>query len=101
MPSAQRVAWAKVRVSAVVFVALAILGTIAYLLTGGTLLESTATLYLYVSDATGLGSGSPVRVNGIGVGKVQSVLLSGSTNPDRVVKITMIVERERLANITG
>ena len=100
MPSAQRVAWAKVRVSAVVFVALAILGTIAYLLTGGTLLESTATLYLYVSDATGLGSGSPVRVNGIGVGKVQSVLLSGSTNPDRVVRITMIVERERLANIT-
>ena len=101
MPSAQRVTWAKFRVSAVCLVALTILGTIAYLLTGGTLLESTTTLYLYLSDATGLGSGSPVRVNGISVGKVQSVVLSGSTNPDRVVKITMIVERERLQNITS
>jgi phospholipid/cholesterol/gamma-HCH transport system substrate-binding protein len=48
-----------------------------------------------------VGTGSPVRVNGIGVGKVQSVLLSGSTNPDRVVKVTMTVERERLSNITA
>jgi phospholipid/cholesterol/gamma-HCH transport system substrate-binding protein len=100
MPSAQRVVWAKFRVSAVILVALAILGTIAYLLTGGTLLESTVTLYLYLADATGLSSGTPVEVNGIGVGKVQSVILSGSTNPDRVVKVTMTVERQRLSNIT-
>jgi phospholipid/cholesterol/gamma-HCH transport system substrate-binding protein len=100
MPSAQRVVWAKFRVSAVVLVALAILGTISYLLTGGTLLESTVTLYLYLPDATGVGSGTPVQVNGIGVGKVRSVTLSGSTNPDRVVKVTMTVERQRLSNIT-
>jgi phospholipid/cholesterol/gamma-HCH transport system substrate-binding protein len=101
MPSAQRVLWAKFRVSAVILVALGILGTIGFLLTGGTLFESKTTLYLYLSDATGVGPESPVRVNGIGVGKVQSVLLSGSTNPDRVVKVTMTVERERLSNITA
>jgi phospholipid/cholesterol/gamma-HCH transport system substrate-binding protein len=101
MPSVQRVLWAKFRVSAVILVALTILGTISYLLTGGTLLESTVTLYLYLSDGTGLGSGTPVQVNGIGVGKVKSVILSGSTNPDRVVKVTMTVERQRLSNITA
>jgi len=101
MPSAQRVLWAKFRVSAVILVALAILGTISYLLTGGTVFESKTTLYLYLSDVTGVGPGSPVRVNGIGVGKVRSVNLSGSTNPDRIIKVTMGVERERLLNITS
>ena len=101
MPSAERVIWAKFRVSAVILVALTILGTISFLLTGGTIFESKATLYLYLSDATGVASGTPVQVNGIGVGKVQSVVLSGSTDPNRVVKVTMTVERERLPTITS
>src|SRR5438105_13246626 len=101
MPSAQRVAWAKLRVSAVGLVALAILSTILYLLTGDTLLEPKANLYLYIPDATGVASGSPVRVEGINVGKVESVGLSGSTNPDRIVKITMSIERKSLSSITA
>jgi len=38
-------------------------------------------------------------VDGIGVGKVRSVALSGSSEPNRVVKVTMTVERGRLASI--
>ena len=56
-------------------------------------------MYLYIPDATGLGPGAPVRVDGIGVGKVRSVSLSGSSQPDRIVKVTMTVERDRLASI--
>ena len=99
MPSAQRVSWAKFRVFAVSTVALLILGTIAYLLTGGTLFEPKSTLYLYVPDATGLSPGLPVRVNGIGVGKVAAVGLSGSRDPNRTVKVTMTIERASLASI--
>jgi phospholipid/cholesterol/gamma-HCH transport system substrate-binding protein len=44
--------------------------------------------------------GSPVRVDGIGVGKVIQVELSGAGEPNRVVKVTMSVERDRLASIT-
>jgi phospholipid/cholesterol/gamma-HCH transport system substrate-binding protein len=99
MRTAQRVSWAKFRVSAVTIVALLILGTVAFLLTGGTLFEPKSILYLYIPDGTGLLAGLPVRVNGIGVGKVASVGLSGSTNPTRMVKVTMSVERERLASI--
>lgn len=99
MPSARRVNWAKFRVSAVCLVALLILLTLIYLLTGGTLFQPKATVYMYVPDATGLTKGSPVRVDGIGVGKVSSVDLSGSQQPKREVKVTITVERERLASI--
>src|ERR1041385_7674531 len=99
MPSAARVGWAKFRVFFVVVVALIILGTLAYLLTGGTILSEKTTLYLYIPDATGLGDGSPVRVNGIGVGTVDTVELSGSAQPNRVVKVSLRLERAKLSSI--
>jgi len=99
MPSAQRVRWAKVRVGALTIAALMILGTIAYLLTGGMVLEPKSTLYLYMPDAVGLAPDSPVRVDGIYVGKVRSVALSGMNQPDRVVRVTMAIERDRFASI--
>ena len=99
MPSAQRVSWARFRVVTVSVVALLILATLAYLLTGGTLLEPKSTLYLYMPDATGLLPGLPVRVNGIGVGKVAAVELMGGRDPNRTVRVTMTIERDRLASI--
>jgi phospholipid/cholesterol/gamma-HCH transport system substrate-binding protein len=99
MPSARRVNWAKFRVSAVAVAGLAILGTVSVLLTGGTLFKPRTDLYLYLPDGTGLGKGSPVRVGGIGVGKVGSVVLSGSSEPNRIVKVTITVERDRLSSI--
>jgi len=100
MPSVSRVNWAKFRVSVVSTVAVIILLTLFYLLTGGTLLEPKATIYLYVPDATGLDQDSPVLVDGIDVGKVVRVELSGQDKPDRVVRIVMTVERDRLNSIT-
>src|SRR3989442_1561007 len=99
MPSAGRVSWAKFRVAAVAVAALIILGVLAYLLTGGTLLEPKVSLYLYIPDATGLAPDSPVRVDGIGVGKVDSVTLSGSNDPKRIVKVTMRVGVDKLKSI--
>jgi phospholipid/cholesterol/gamma-HCH transport system substrate-binding protein len=100
MPSVERVNWAKFRVSAVSAAALLILGTISALLTGGTLLEPKSKLYVFMPDATGVGPDSPVRVNGIGVGKVALVELTGSNQPERVVRVTMTIERNRLPSIT-
>jgi phospholipid/cholesterol/gamma-HCH transport system substrate-binding protein len=99
MPSARRVKWAKFRVSAVCLVGLLILLTLTYLLTGGALLQPKATVHMFVPDATGLAAGSPVRVDGIGVGKVSAVSLSGSQQPNRVVRVTITVVRERLGSI--
>jgi phospholipid/cholesterol/gamma-HCH transport system substrate-binding protein len=99
MPSAQRVQWAKTRVAFVVVSALVILSTLLVLLTGGTLFEPKSTIYLYMPDAVGLIAAAPVRVDGITVGKVESVALTGLNAPDRIVRVTMIVERDRLASI--
>jgi phospholipid/cholesterol/gamma-HCH transport system substrate-binding protein len=93
------VKWAQFRVAAVTVVALLILGVLLYLLTGGMIFREQTKLYLYIPDATGLAQGSPVRVNGIDVGKVSDVALSGSTEPQRVVRVTMAVARDFLALI--
>ena len=99
MPSARGVALAKTRSSVVVLSSLAIVSVLVYLLTGGSLLEEKVTLYLLIPDATGLDAGSPVRVNGTDVGKVRGVALSGSSDPDRIVRLTMRVERAHLRDI--
>src|SRR5215208_3295216 len=99
MPSVEHVRWARFRVTATALVGLTILSTLVVLLTGGTLFEPQSILILYLDDATGLAPGSPVRVAGIQVGKVESVALSGSSDPIRVVKVTMNVERDSLPSI--
>jgi phospholipid/cholesterol/gamma-HCH transport system substrate-binding protein len=79
--------------------AFSILSVLVFLLTGGTLFESKSALYLYIPDAAGLAAGAAVQVNGIDVGKVESVALSGSNQPDRIVKLTLQIETQYLASI--
>src|SRR5215471_6385648 len=99
MPSARRVEWAKFRITAVAIAAVAILSVLFYLFTGGRLLKENATLYVYVPDATGIARKSAVSVNGIDVGKVSAVALSGSNDPNRIVRLTLQIELEHLADI--
>lgn len=80
-------------------VALLILGTLLYELYGVSLLAPKTYVYLYVPDGSGLTSDSPVRVDGIDVGKVMEVRLSGSREPSRVVRVTLSIERDRLRSI--
>ncbi|MBS1859713.1 MAG: MCE family protein [Acidobacteria bacterium] len=100
MPSVQRIRWARFRVVATTLVALLILATLVYLLTGGTIFATRSVLYVYVPDGTGIEQGTPVRVDGIQVGKVESVSLSGSGEPNRVVRVRMSVDAGRLPSIT-
>jgi phospholipid/cholesterol/gamma-HCH transport system substrate-binding protein len=99
MPTPRQVTWAKFRVAMAVTAALAIMSVLVYLLTGGTLLTAKATVYIYIPDATALSSSSPVRVNGVDVGRVQKIALSESTEPNRVIRVTMEIEQEHLPDI--
>jgi len=99
MPSARRVKWARLRAIAVAVSACAILGTLVWLLIGGSLLSERTALFLFIPDATGLAPGSPIRVDGISVGKVASVALSGSSEPERVVKVVLSVDLAHLSEI--
>ena len=103
MPSARRgriVSWARFRVTVVSLVAVLILLVLLYLLTGSTLLRPQARLYLYIPDATGIEPGSAVEVNGIPIGEVTAVQLTGSNQPNRIVKVTLDVVGDRLSTIT-
>jgi phospholipid/cholesterol/gamma-HCH transport system substrate-binding protein len=99
MPYPREIALAKFRVTAVIICALCIMAVLVYLLTGGSIFSAKAPLFLYIPDATGIASKSPVRVNGIVVGKVDSVELSGSADPSRVVRVRMIIETQYLDTI--
>ncbi len=99
MPSQRRVNWAKFRVLVMLLVAVCILGTLFYEFSGGTLFEEKATIYIYVPDATGVGPASPVRVDGVDIGTVNSVDLTGSKDPQREIRISMAVLRDTLQGI--
>lgn len=99
MRSQQRVKWARFRVACVSFVALLILGVLLWLVTGGEIFREHTHLYVYIPDATGIEPGSLVRVNGIVIGSVQSIALSGARDPVRIVRLTLKVDRDSLAMV--
>jgi phospholipid/cholesterol/gamma-HCH transport system substrate-binding protein len=99
MTKAARVKWAKIRTATVAGTAVVILILLLYQLFGGVLLAPKTVIYLYIPDASGLSGESPVRVDGIDVGRVSDVTLSGSKDPTRAVKVTLLFYRDRLAGV--
>jgi phospholipid/cholesterol/gamma-HCH transport system substrate-binding protein len=97
VPSATSLA----RVALVILVALAIGAALSYLLTGaGTkLFAPHTTLTTLVPDAAGIIIGSEVRLSGIPIGDVSKVSISGSLDPQNIVRIDMKVDAQFLKNI--
>jgi phospholipid/cholesterol/gamma-HCH transport system substrate-binding protein len=63
------------------------------------LFKSRSDISTYLDDAAAIAQGAPVRLNGITIGRVASVTLSGSSEPNRVVKVTMEVDNDYLPAI--
>jgi phospholipid/cholesterol/gamma-HCH transport system substrate-binding protein len=100
MASHQRVEWAKLKVGILAIVAMAIAGVLIFLLTGnGTLFESQALIRTFMADSAGMAENAPVRLNGILVGHIKSVALSGSSNQKRTVEVDLAVPEKYLAQI--
>jgi len=92
--------WARLKVGILVIVAMGILAVLIFLITGQTnFFESQALVYTYMADAAALAEGAPVNLNGIQVGKVKNISLSGSKDPMRLVRIEMQVPEHVLKNI--
>src|SRR5581483_2915317 len=100
MPSKERVSVAQLKVGILGIIALFFITLLIFLLTGGiSWFQHTVPLHVYVSDASGLTQGSPVRINGIPAGKVTGVALSGETNPARIIKVDFEVDQDMLKQI--
>jgi phospholipid/cholesterol/gamma-HCH transport system substrate-binding protein len=100
MSQQSKVGWAKLRVGLVTIVALAILGYLIFLLSGTHgFFKGKSTIYTYLGDSSDLAQGAPVRLNGIVVGEVSKVELSGSSEPARVIRIDMEIKNEYMSAI--
>ncbi len=95
-----KVKWAKLRVGILALVAMVILTVLIFLITGKvTFFESKVILYTYLSDAAALTDAAPVNLNGIQIGKVKSIALSGSKDPKRLVRVQLEVPENSLKSI--
>jgi len=100
MSSAAKVSWAQLRVGVLAAVGLFILAILIFLLTGNkSLFASEATIYTYLDDSAAIVEGAAVRLSGIEVGRIGKVALSGENRPNRRIKIDLVVEQKKLAQI--
>jgi phospholipid/cholesterol/gamma-HCH transport system substrate-binding protein len=100
MPSKQKIAWAQLKVGITAAAAMVILGLLVFLITGSTaFFQDEVALYTYLSDSAALTPGANVRLNGIYVGSIRTVELTGELDPRRVVKVTMSIQQPMLKQI--
>jgi phospholipid/cholesterol/gamma-HCH transport system substrate-binding protein len=99
MPS-KKTTWAQLRVGLLAIFAMVILGVLVFLITGNQgFFSRKAQIYTYMRDSAAVVNGSAVRLNGILVGEVKQVDLSGSSDPARVVRMDLEIREEFLSNI--
>src|ERR1700681_4952230 len=100
MPVQTRAKWAQLKVGLLAIAAMTILAVLIFLITGNTnIFESKALIYTYMADAAALTVGAPVNLNGIPIGKVKAITLSGSKDPQRLVRVEMELPEHELRNI--
>jgi phospholipid/cholesterol/gamma-HCH transport system substrate-binding protein len=100
MPDRSKVRWSQLKIGILSLAALAILAILIFLLTGtGGVFQQNVTLHTFMDDASGTATKSPVRLNGLLVGYVEDIKLSGSPDPNRVVEFDLKVQRKFLKDI--
>lgn len=88
------------RVGLVALVAMALAGALIFLITGDTgFFTDKVIIHTYMRDSAAVVPGSAVRLNGILVGEVQNVALSGSSDPARVVRMDLEIREEFMNEI--
>ena len=95
-----RATWARLKVGILAIFSMTILAVLIFLITGQTsVFESQVQIYTFMADAAALTNGAPVNLDGIPIGKVKAIRLSGSKDPMRLVRIDMQVPVRQLQNI--
>jgi len=95
-----RATWARLKVGILAIFAMTILAILIFLITGQTnIFESQVMVYTYMADAAALTTGAPVNLDGIPIGKVKTIRLSGSKDPMRLVRIDMQIPHHSLRDI--
>lgn len=98
MPTTSKSSWAQLKVGLMAIFALLLLAFLIILMSGNNpLFRSTTEVYTYLPDSSAMTEGAtPVRLNGILIGKLKKIDLSGSTDPSRIVKLTLSIYNDDL-----
>jgi len=81
-------------------VAMIIVAVLIFLLTGQkNIFTRTFQLRTFMADSAGMAEGATVRLNGIPVGDVEALKLSGSPDPNRIVEVDMEINSRYLTEI--
>jgi phospholipid/cholesterol/gamma-HCH transport system substrate-binding protein len=100
MPSSKKVSWAQLRVGLLAIAAMTLVAVLVFLMTGDkSLFQKRVVIHTYLDDSAALTVGSAVRLNGIVIGKVRWVGLSGDTRPNRIIRLDLEVEERFLPAI--
>lgn len=100
MPTANKIRWAELKVGLVAVAALVLVGILVFLLTGSTnIFARKANIYTYFNDANSMGVNADVALNGIRIGKIKQIVLSGDNRAGRIVRIKMEIDEKSLANL--
>lgn len=100
MPSPKKVAWSQLKVGILALVGLIIISVLVFLLTGSkNPFAARQVIYTYMNDSAALTEGSAVRLNGILIGKVSAIGLSGQTDPLRIIRMEMEIDEDKMNQI--
>jgi len=100
MADRRKIRWSQLKVGILAVGGFVILFVLVFLLTSSKgLFTRNATLRTYMDDASGLAEGTPVRLNGIAIGYLDKLQLTGSRDPKRTVEFDMLVKRQFLEQI--
>src|ERR1700730_1058246 len=98
MPTTSKSTWAQLKVGLLAAFALLLLAFLIVLMSGvNPLFRRTTEVFTFLSDSVAMTEGAtPVRLNGILIGKVKKIELSGSSDPARIVKLTLSIYDEAM-----
>src|ERR1700734_273062 len=92
--------WGQVGAGVMATAAMVLAGILIFLLTGqSNFFGGDFHLMTYMEDSAGMVANDPVRVNGILVGYIGSIKLSGSRDPKKTVAIDMVIRDKYLEQI--
>jgi len=91
--TSKKTSWAQLRVGLLAMAGLVLLAALIFYITSSTnMFESRSKIYAYLDTSGGLLKNSQVRLNGLLVGKVTDIALSGESVPNRIIRLTLEVE---------
>lgn len=97
MASRKRVEWAQLKVGIIATISMIIVGILIILLTSqSNFLHGTFMVHTYMQDSAGMADNAAVRLNGIAVGHISKIALSGEKDPKKTVRIDMQINEEYL-----